>query len=139
MEIKTFIPISYKSIYTKNTEKKTFVEYIQTETEENVFHAVLTPLVRLEKNNGYNSITGANILLRIHNGSNWSKCTLTGLRPTETKNFYYADLPTIPQKSLLVVKCDSENEILEIRICSQFYPLNATERTRIVNAIIQNF
>ena len=100
---------------------------------------LLPELVRLEKNNGYNSITGADNLLRIRNANNWSKCTLTGLRPTETKYFYYSDLPIHGVKSLCVIKYTPETEIIEIRVCKQFYPYNSHERTRIVNTIIQNF
>ena len=106
----TFTPDNYKTTFVFDTEKKTFKQYKLQSAEI----PLLPELVRLEKNNGYNSITGADNLLRIRNGKNWSKCTLTGLRPTET-------------------------EIIEIRVCKQFYPYNSHERTRIVNTIIQNF
>ncbi len=130
-----FIPDNYKLTYSLDEVKKTFAQYrLQTAEKE-----LLPELIRIEKNNGYNSITGANNLLRIRNGKNWSKCTLTGLRPTETKDFYYSDLLIQGVKSLCIIKYLPETEKIEIRACKQFYPFNATERTRIVNAIIQNF
>ena len=133
--MKTFIPDHYKLTYTIDEVKKTFSQYrLKTAEKE-----LLPELIRTEKNNGYNSIAGANILLRIRNGNNWSKCTLSGLRPTETKDFYYSDLPIQGVKSLCIIKYKSDSGIVEIRACKQFYPYNATERTRIVNTIIQNF
>lgn len=133
--MKTFIPDSYKQVYSLDEVKKTFAQYrLQTSEKD-----VLPELIRIEKNNGYNSITGANTLLRIHNGNVWSKCTLTGLRPTETDDFYYSDLPVKGVKSLCIVKYQPDCEGIEIRVCKQFYPHNATDRSRLVNAIIQNF
>ena len=131
----TFTPDNYKTTFVFDTEKKTFKQYKLQSAEI----PLLPELVRLEKNNGYNSITGADNLLRIRNGNNWSKCTITGLRPTETKHFYYSDLPIQGVKSLCVIKYTPATEIIEIRACKQFYPYSSHERTRIINTIIQNF
>ena len=133
--MKTFIPDNYKLSFVFDLEKKTFKQYKLQSAEL----PILPDLIRLEKNNGYNSITGANNLLRIRNNSNWTKCTITGLRPSETPNFYYSDLPIKGKKSLWIIKYTPETEIIEIRVCKQFYPHNATERKRIVIIIIQNF
>ena len=133
--MKTFIPDNYKLSFVFDLEKKTFKQYKLQSAEL----PILPDLIRLEKNNGYNSITGANNLLRIRNNSNWTKCTITGLRPSETPNFYYSDLPIKGKKSLCIIRYTPETEIIEIRACKQFYPHNATERARIVNTIIQNF
>ena len=133
--MKTFTPDNYKLSFVFDIEKKTFKQYKLQSAEL----PILPDLIRLEKNNGYNSITGANNLLRIRNNSNWAKCTITGLRPSETPNFYYSDLPINGIKSLCIIRYTPETEIIEIRVCKQFYPHNATERKRIVIIIIQNF
>lgn len=131
----TFTPETYKSIYSKDIEKKTFIQYQLKETQKEL----LTELIRIEKNNGYNSITGADNLLRVRNMPNWTKCLLTGLRPTGTPDFYYSDLLIRNVKSLLVVYLPPDYDRIEIRTAPQFYPHNATDRTRIVNEIIKNW
>jgi len=135
MTTKTFIPDSYKLAYTLDEVKKTFAQFKLHSAEKEL----LPNLIRLEKNNGYNSITGANLLLRIRNGNNWSKCTLTGLRPTETKDFYYSDLPINGVKSLCIIKYLSDSGTIEIRACKQFYPHTPTDRTQLIKHLIQNF
>ena len=131
----TYIPDHHGMIYRLDEVKKTFRQYKLSNYEKIAF----SELIRTEKNNGYNSISGANLLLRIRNATNWSKCTLTGLRPTETDNFYYSDLPIQGVKSLCVIKYLSDIGTIEIRACKQFYPHNATDRTRLVKHLIQNF
>ena len=131
----TYIPDSYKLTYILDEVKKTFAQFKLQSAEK----PLLSEFIRLEKNNGYNNTTGANLLLRIRNATNWSKCTLTGLRPTETDNFYYSDLPIQGVKSLCVIKYLSDVGTIEIRACKQFYPHNATDRTRLVKHLIQNF
>lgn len=135
METKTFIPDSYKLAYALDEVKKTFAQFKLQSAEK----PLLPELIRLEKNNGYNSISGANLLLRIRNATNWSKCNLTGLRPTQRTYFYSADLPIQGVKSLCVVRHLSHLGIIEIRACKQFYPYNPTDRKELVNHLIQNF
>ena len=131
----TYIPDSYKLDYILDEVKKTFAQFKLHSAEK----PLLSDLIRLEKNNGYNSISGANLLLRIRNATNWSKCTLSGLRPTETPNFYYSDLPINDVKSLCVVKYLTDLGIIEIRACKQFYPHNPTDRTQLIKHLIKNF
>ena len=130
-----YIPDSYKLTYILDEVKKTFAQFKQQSAEK----PLLSEFIRLEKNNGYNNTTGANLLLRIRNATNWNKCTLTGLRPTGTPDFYYSDLPINGVKSLCVIKYLSEAGAIEIRVCKQFYPHNPTGRTRLVKHLIQNF
>lgn len=130
-----FTPDSYKMVYSFDLEKKTFQQFKLQRAEK----PLLSELIRIEKNNGYNSISGAPLLLRIRNANNWSKCTLSGLRPTETPNFYYSDLPINDVKSLCVVKYLTDLGIIEIRACKQFYPHNPTDRTQLIKHLIQNF
>lgn len=129
-----FTPDNYKLSFLLTETKKTFRQY-ELHTVEKPH--LLPEIVRLEKNNGYNSITGADNLLRIRNATNWSKCTITGLRPTGTPNFYYADLPIKTKKSLLVAYIPKDWGTIYIRVCPQFYPYNATDRTRIIKEIIK--
>ena len=127
-----YIPDHYGMVYKLDEVKKSFRQYRLSNYEKIAF----SELVRTEKNNGYNSTTGAENLFKIRDTTNWSKCTITGLRPTETPNFYYADLPIKGKKSLFVAYISEDWESVFIRICPQFYPYNATERNRIVKHLI---
>ncbi|AZA48395.1 hypothetical protein EG346_09440 [Chryseobacterium carnipullorum] len=129
----THTPGHYGMIYTLDEVKKSFRQYKLSNYEKIAF----SELIRTEKNNGYNSSTGAENLFKIRNTTNWSKCTITGLRPTATPNFYYADLPIKDKKSLFVVFIPEDWEMIYIRICPQFYPFNRTDRFSTVNEIIK--
>ena len=131
-----FTPDTYKLTYSIDEVKKTFTQF----KIESADLPLLTDIIRLEKNNGYNSITGADNLLVIRNATNWTKCNRAGLRPTETPNFYYSDLPVNDAKSLIVVFISDDVETIIIRVCKQFYPKdNPNYRKRLVNHIIKNF
>ena len=127
-----YIPDHYGMVYKLDEVKKSFRQYKLSTYEKIAF----SELIRTEKNNGYNSTTGAVNLFKIRDTTNWSKCTITGLRPTGTPNFYYADLPIKGKKSLFVAYISEDWESVFIRICPQFYPYNATERNRIVKHLI---
>ena len=127
-----YIPDHYGMVYKLDEVKKSFRQYRLYNYEKVAF----SELVRTEKNNGYNSTTGAENLLKIRDKTNWSKCTITGLRPTGTPGFYYADLPINGKKSLFVAYIPEDWESVFIRICPQFYPYNATERNRLVKHLI---
>ena len=128
-----YIPDNYGMVYKLDEVKKSFRQYRLSNYEKIAF----SELVRTEKNNGYNSITGANNLLRIRNATNWTKCTLTGLRPTGTPNFYYADLPIKGKKSFCVVYLPEDGQSIEVRITPQFYP--KPDLTKTLKQIINNF
>jgi hypothetical protein len=132
----TFIPDSYKLTYALDEVKKTFHQFTLHSAE---LLGLLPHLIRLEKNNGFNSITGADNLLRIRNANNWTKCTLTGLRPTETPDFFYSDLPVNGSKSLIVVHIPNGGETVILRVCRGFYPVTPADRKRIINHLITNF
>ena len=133
----TFIPQTYKLTYTQNDVKKTFAQF-QLESAEKP--NLLPDVIRAEKNNGFNSITGADYLLAVRNATNWKKCTRTGLRPTGTPNFYYSDLPVNGVKSLIVVFIPDDTETVILRVCKRFYPKgNPDYRTRLINHLINNF
>lgn len=100
--MKASTPDHYQSlnlIYVLDEVKKTFIQYRLYSTESNP----LSELIRIEKNNGYNSATGANNLLRIKDSKHWNKCQLSALHPTEIKGFYYTYLPVKSIKSLCVI------------------------------------
>ncbi|MDP9961270.1 hypothetical protein [Chryseobacterium lathyri] len=128
----THTPDHYSMIYTLDEVKKSFRQYKLSIYEKIAF----SEMVRTEKNNGYNSTTGADNLFKIRDTSNWSKCSITGLRPTKTPNFYYADLKIKEKRSLFVAYIPKDWETIYIRICPQFYPFNLNDRFRIVNEII---
>ena len=131
-----FNPENFKLVYGIDTVKKTFRQYLLQTADRT---GLLPELIRTEKNNGFNSISGAENLLRIRNATNWTKCNLAGLRPTGTPNFYYSDLPVKGVKSLIVVFITDDLETVVLRVCKQFYPHLATDRQRIINLIIQKF
>lgn len=131
-----FNPDNYKLIYRIDTVKKTFRQYILQSADR---PGLLPELIRTEKNNGFNSITGAENLLRIRNANNWTKCNLAGLRPTGTRNFYYSDLHVNGVKSLIVVFIPDDWEKVVLRVCKQFYPRIPADRQRIINEIIKTF
>ncbi|MDV3472080.1 hypothetical protein CMU02_11880 [Elizabethkingia anophelis] len=129
----TYIPDHYPMFYNLDEVKKTFRQYRLSNYEKIAF----SELIRTEKNNGYNSTTGAENLLKIRDATNWSKCTITGLRPAGTPGFYYADLKVKDKKSLFVAYIPEDWENIYIRICPQFYPFNPTDRQRITKEIIK--
>lgn len=132
--MKTFIPDSYKLSYILETEKKTFKQFILQSAEL----SLLPDTIKLEINNGYNTISGANLLLRIRNATNWQKCSIAGLRPINgAKGFYYSDLIVEGKKSLIVVKLDDNR--IQIRVCKQFYPNTPPDRQRITQFIALHF
>ena len=131
-----FNPDNYKLIYRIDTVKKTFRQYLLQRADR---PGLLPELIRTEKNNGFNSITGAENLLRIRNANNWTKCNLAGLRPTGTPNFYYSDLPINGVKSLIVVFIPDDWETIVLRVCKQFYPRVPADRQRIIKEIIKTF
>ena len=128
----TYTPDHYGMIYKLDEVKKSFRQYKLSKYEKIAF----SELIRTEKNNGYNSTTGADNLFKIRDTTNWNKCTYTGLRPEGTPGFYYADLKVKDKKSLFVVYIPEDWERIYIRICPQFYPFNTTDRQRIVREII---
>lgn len=128
----TYTPDHYGMIYKLDEVKKSFRQYKLSKYEKISF----SEFIRTEKNNGYNSTTGAENLFKIRDTTNWNKCTYTGLRPEGTPGFYYADLKVKDKKSLFVVYVPDDWEIIYIRICPQFYPFNPNDRFRIVNEII---
>ena len=129
----TYIPDCYGVSYTLDEVKKSFRQYRLRKYQKIAF----SELVRTEKNNGYNSTTGAENLFKIRDTTNWSNCTITGLRPTGTPNFYYADLKVKEKKSLFVAFIPEDWETIYIRICPQFYPFIPADRKRIVKEIIK--
>ena len=131
-----FTPDTYKLTYGIDTVKKTFRQYLLHSAD---IPGLLPDLIRTEKNNGFNSISGADNLLRIRNINNWTKCNLAGLRPTGKDNFYYSDLPVKGVKSLIVVFIPDDWETVVLRVCKQFYPRIPADRQRIINDIIKNF
>ena len=133
MKATTYTPDHFGMFYTLDEVKKSFRQYKLSKYQKTAF----SELIRTENNNGYNSTTGADNLFKIRDTTNWSKCTITGLRLTGTPNFYYADLQIRTKKSLFVAYIPEDWETIYIRVCPQFYPFNATDRTRIVKEIIK--
>ena len=127
------LPVCYTLVYGIDEVKKTFAQYKLTASDRDL----LPDLIRLEENNGYNSISGANTLLKIRDASNWKLCTITGLRPTKTANFYYADLFINKKKSLIICYISTDKEIINLLICPEWYPLNPNQRESIVSVLIE--
>ena len=136
MKKPAFIPVSYNCNYYLTEEKKTFQKFEVVKGKE---ISQLPSIVRIEKNNGYNCIKGANYLLRIRDKSNWQKCQLAGLRPEFCPpNFYYSDLLINGKKSLIIVFWNYDSE-LTVKVCPAFYPYSPNERQEMINYLISNF
>lgn len=128
----SLLPNHYGTFYTVDDVKKSFRQYRLLSSER----SLLPELIRTEKNNGYNSTTGAENLLKIRDTNNWSKCTITGLRPAISQGFYYGDLPVNGQKSLMVCYLSEDRNTIHIRICPQFYPKHPIQRQDIILKIV---
>jgi hypothetical protein len=125
-------------IYQLDEVKKTFRQYKRKDIKPNRKDHFLSELIRIEKNNGYNSFTGMSNLLRIRNTSNWVKCTVLGLRPTGTANFYYTGLLVKSGNALCIVHYELSNEEIEIRIFPEFYPCAKHDLHTRIREIITN-
>jgi len=125
------LPKSYNLIYKIDKVMKTYTQYTLLNCEK----PLLTELIRIEENNGYNSISGANLLLKIRNASNWKNCSITGLRPTKQSNFYYADLLINKKKSLIICYLSTDRETIKILVCPEWYPFN--QRESVVRVLIE--
>lgn len=103
----------YSLVYELDKAMKTFTQYRLKSCEE----PLLTDLIRIEENNGYNSISGTKIL-KIRDASNWKLCTITGLIPLETTNTFRTVLKDKTTEKLLTVSfIDSStvNIIIQIK------------------------
>jgi hypothetical protein len=111
-------------IYQLDQVKKTFRQYKRHSVIPIGTDDSLAEFLRIEKNNGYNTFTGFNNLLRLRDASNWSTCTRLGLKPTGTVNFYYINLIIANRKVLCIVypkKSSTINDAVELHIFSKFY------------------
>lgn len=113
-------------MYQLDQVKKTFRQYKRHNVVPIGTDDSLPEFLRIEKNNGYNTFSGFNNLLRLRDASNWSICTRLGLKPTGTDNFYYTDLIIANRKVLCIVfypkKSMTINETVKLHIFPKFYP-----------------
>ncbi|MET3537272.1 hypothetical protein [Chryseobacterium limigenitum] len=130
-------------IYRLDEVKKTFRQYKKTDTPPNVKDYsekdhLLPEFIRIERNNGYNTFSGLNNLLRLRDASNWAKCTVLGLRPAGTANFYYTNLLIKSGNALCIVYYELSNKEIEIRIFEEFYPCPKHDLHTRISEIITN-
>jgi hypothetical protein len=109
--------------------KNTFREYKQCSSEE----SLIPELIRIEKNNGYNTFSGANNLLRFRDAKNWQKCTRVDLRPTGSPSLYYTDVFVRNTKALCMVYYPKISQTLKIYIFPAFYPCPRNDFRRCLN------
>jgi hypothetical protein len=125
-------------IYQLDEVKKTFRQYKRKDTEPDGKDYFLPELIRIERNNGYNSFTGMNNLFRIRNTKNWTKCTVLGLRPSGMTNFYYTGLLIKSGNALCIVYYELSSKEIEIRILEGFYPCPKDDLHTRIREIITN-
>lgn len=133
MKATKYTPNHYSMYYILDDVKKTFREYRLSNYEM----IALSEQIRTEKNNGDNSISGAENILKVKDKSNWSKCISSGLHPAGKRGFYYGDLKVMGSKSLFIAYIPEDWEAIYIRICPQFYTSDTSNRKRIVQKIIR--
>ncbi len=120
-------------IYHLDEVKKTFRQY-RKQTKENL----LPDLIRIEKNNGYNTFSGCNNLLRLHDKSNWYACTILSLKPVGIKDFYYANVFADDIKTLCIISSSKENHNIKLYIFPSFCLHVKTESKEKIIEIIQS-
>jgi hypothetical protein len=84
----------------------------------------ITPLIRIEKFQGYSNAYNLAEYYRIRNTTNWhTSKQITGLWKTETKNVFYGDTGRNSNKSLIIFKFSEDRAKLEILLFSPgYYP-----------------
>ncbi|RKT01037.1 hypothetical protein [Chryseobacterium defluvii] len=137
------MPISnnnYRTIIYKLDEvKKTFRQYkIQDDIQPTIESHFLPELLRVEKNNGYNTFSGFNNLLQLRDVSNWSLCTRQGLKPTGINHFYSTDLFIENDRLLCILYYPKEGQIIELNVFREFYPCKKSGIPERVREITQS-
>ncbi|TLX24668.1 hypothetical protein FE904_14950 [Chryseobacterium indologenes] len=125
-------------IYQLDEVRKTFRQYKNRKVTKSVSTIVLPEVIRLEKNNGYNTFSGHNNLLRFRDASNWSLCTKLGLKPVGISHFYFVDLFVENKKVLCLIYYPREAQIIELIIVREFYPCKKSELAEKIKGIVQS-
>ncbi|MDR6405883.1 MULTISPECIES: hypothetical protein [Chryseobacterium] len=115
-------------IYQLDEVKKTFRQYRKQNIQPIGKDDFLPELLRIEKNNGYNTYSGLNNFLRLRDASNWSICTKLGLKPTGISPFYCTDVFVENKKVLCIVCYPKESLTIELSIFPGFYPCEQSKR-----------
>ncbi|WP_080780571.1 hypothetical protein [Chryseobacterium phocaeense] len=125
-------------IYSLDEVKKTFRQYRRKDLNSTRKDHFLPELLRIEKNNGYNTFSGFNNLLRLRDASSWSVCTRLGLRPTGVGNFYCTDVIIEERKLLCIVYYSKDNQFIELSIFPEFYPCEKSVFKEKIIRIVQS-
>jgi len=127
-------------IYQLDEVKKTFRQYKRQGQIPQKFVKVnhFPELIRIEKNNGYNTFSGFNNLLRLRDATNWSACTRLGLKPIGISNFYCTDLLVENKKILCIVCYSRDSQLTELSIFPEFYSCQKSELTEIIKELAQS-
>lgn len=125
-------------VYRLDEVKKTFRQYKRKNSYSTGKDHFLPELLRIEKNNGYNTFSGFNRLLRLRDASNWSVCTRLGLRPTGFHDFYSIALFINNTKILCIVYYLKENLTIEISLFPKFYPCGKLEFETKLKELVQS-
>ncbi|GEN74213.1 hypothetical protein CLA01_42850 [Chryseobacterium lathyri] len=125
-------------VYRLDEVKKTFRQYKRKDSHSTGKDYFLPELLRIEKNNGYNTFSGFNHLLRLRDASNWSVCTRHGLRPTGFHEFYFIALFINNAKILCIVYYPKEDPSIEISLFPKFYPCGKLEFETKLKELVQS-
>ena len=88
------------------------------------FNSFITPVVKLEDDQGFSKAKGVRYHFKVRNEKNWSKCkVITGLFPTTNNELFYGDFKSKKGKTLMVFKISRKQPVLEVYIYPEgFYP-----------------
>lgn len=125
-------------IYQLDKVKKTFRQYKRQGLQQSVKENLFPELIRIEKNNGYNTFSGFNNLLRLRDTSNWSVCTKLGLKPTGTSSFYHTDVFVGNKRNLCIVWYPKDCQLTEFSIFPKFYPCEKSELAERIKELAQS-
>lgn len=125
-------------VYSLDEVKKTFRQYKRKDPHSTTKDHFLPEVLRIEKNNGYNTFSGFNHLLRLRDASNWSLCTRLGLKPTGFNDLYSITLFVNNAKLLCIVYYAKEDLSIEISLFPKFYPCEKLEFETKLKALVQS-
>jgi hypothetical protein len=92
--------------------------------DSNSGNSFITPLVKVEKFQGYSNAYNLGLYFRIKDQSSWSKSKqITGMWKTNRKETFYGDIKDNERKTLLIFKICPDSQVLTIyEYLTGYYP-----------------
>lgn len=124
-------------VFTFDVEKVNKFSRIYIAREQLIsFDSFLTPVVKLEDDQGFSKAKGVKYHFRIRNEKNWNKCkVITGLFSTTNREVYFGDYKSKNGKTLMIFKISREKPTLQVYV----YPEGYYPSRQKIEKIISNF